>query len=178
MTDTTQIVPDALVKDWPVETQDALLAAVNDLLAKSPYLLDMQPVECVDVAVGGSRVMGGYKLTSDIDVVAYIKNYVPPTVPGRNYFRHREKTKFLNVKVDVWLKCPDDNVLGIFPGHPDAPTEMGWRLPYYSLMTHTATPINPCEIESYFQFMYPMKPSMAAGDRRWDKLITDVKLPF
>jgi hypothetical protein len=175
---TEEIVPDDLVQNWPLSTQALLVAAINDLLTKSPYLTKMKPLECEDIVVCGSRVHGGYKLDSDMDAVAYIKNYTPPKLPGRDYFRHREILKFMNIKVDVWLRCPDDIALGIFPGHPDAPSELGWRLPYYSLITHNLMSVIPSEIESYFQFMYPMKPGMASGDRRWEKLISEIKLPF
>ena len=178
MTDETETVPDDLIQNWPTDLQDQLLASVKTLLETSPYLMDMQPLEYSDIVIGGSRVVGGYRLTSDIDAIAYIKNYVPPTLPGRTYFRHRQVTQFLNVKMDVWIKPPEDINLGLFPGHPDAPTEQGWRTPHYSLMTNSLEMIYPEEIEAYYQFMYPMKPGIQSSDRRWDKLIADVKLPF
>ena len=178
MTDEIIPVPDDLVQNWPVETQDQLLAVINTLLAQSAFLTDCQPVNCSDIVICGSRVLGGYKQSSDMDAVAYINGYTPPSLPGRAYFRHREVTKFLNVKVDVWLRHANDKGVGIFPGHPDAPTELGWRLPYYSLLTHKVDQVLPTEIESYFNFMYPMKPGIASAERRWDKLITDINLPF
>lgn len=178
MTEETETVPDELVQYWPSEIQAQLLSAITEFLPTSEYLTKLRPVECSDVVISGSRVLGGYKPTSDIDVVAYVKDYMPPVLPGRSYFRHREVIKFMNVKADVWLRCINDKELGVFPGHPDAPTVLGWRLPYYSLVTKRVEQVYPAEIESYFQFMYPMKPGMESGLRRWDKLITHITLPF
>jgi predicted nucleotidyltransferase len=178
MTEEIETIPDDLVQNWPEEIQEQLLQAITEFLPTSQYMIKKKPVECEDIVISGSRVLGGYRPTSDIDAVAYISNYTPPQLPGRAYFRHRDVMRFRNVKVDVWLRCPDDKVLGIFPGHPDAPTEAGWRLPYYSLMTKSVEQVYPDEIESYFQFMYPMKPGMASDLRRWEKLITQIRLPF
>jgi len=178
MTDEIIPVPDDLVQNWPTETQDQLLAVINTLLEQSGFLTDCQPVVCSEIGICGSRVHGGYKQSSDMDAVAYINNYTPPTIPGRLYFRHREITTFQNVKVDVWLKSSDDKGIGTFPKHPDAPSELGWRLPYYSLITHTLEQVYPDEIEGYLNFMYPMKPSMSSAERRWDKLIVPINLPF
>ena len=173
-----ETIPDDLVQNWPEEVQGQLLAAIIEFLAASQYLPKGKRAEYSDVVISGSRVLGGFRPTSDIDAVVYLTDYNPPKLPGRNYFRHREVMRFMNVKVDVWLRCSDDKSLGIFPGHPDAPTESGWRLPYYSLLTKTVEQIYPDEIESYFQFMYPMKPGLESGLRRWDKLIAQIKLPF
>ena len=178
MTDEITPVPDDLVQNWPVETQGQLLAAINTLLDQSGFLTDCHPVVCSDIVICGSRAHGGYKHGSDIDTIAYINTYTPPNIPGRPRFRHREVIQFQNVKVDVWLKSTKDMGVGTFPSHPDAPNELGWRLPYYSLITRTLEQVYPDELEGYLNFMYPLKPSMASAERRWDKLIAPITLPF
>ena len=180
MTEETPIipVPDDLIQSWPLDVRAELLAIINQHLATTDYLTAMQPISCSDIVICGSRVLGGYTLSSDLDVVAYINDYQPPQIPGRSYFRHRIVIKFRNLKVDLWLRCNDDKQLGIFPGHPDAPTNLGWRLPYYSLITETVYQVLPEEIEDYYRFMFSMKPRLASGQRRWDKLIIPITLPF
>jgi predicted nucleotidyltransferase len=180
MTEETTIipVPDDLIQNWPTDVCDELITAINQSLATTSYLANKQPVTCGDVVVCGSRVCGGYTPTSDLDVVAYINDYVPPELPGRSYYRHRLVVKFRNLKMDLWLRCNDDKELGIFPGHPDAPTPLGWRLPYYSLVNKTVNQVYADEIEDYLRFMYSMKPRLNSPERRWDKLIVPIALPF
>lgn len=171
-------IPDDLIQHWPEELHAELLAAITAALAQTNYLANQQPVECDDIVVCGSRVYGGYSTDSDLDVVAYIRDYTPPQLPGRSYYRHRFVGRFRHLKIDVWLRCMQDKELGIFPGHPDAPTPLGWRLPYYSLISKTVNQVYADEIEDYFQFMYSMKPKLHSPQRRWDKIIVPVKLPF
>jgi len=178
MTDEINPLPDDLIQNWPADLQVQLLDMINTLLAQSGFLTNCQPVVCSDVVVCGSRVYGGYKRGSDIDTVAYINNYTPPTVPGRLHFRHRQVGRFQNVNVDVWLKSTNDKGMGTFPGHPDAPSKLGWRLPYYSLTTRTLEQVHPDELQGFLNFMYPLKPSLASAERRWDKLVTPITLPF
>ncbi len=169
-------VPDELIQNWPAEIHAQLVEAVNALLATTPYL-SKQQVQCSDIIACGSRVLGGYKENSDIDVVAYLDNYIPPTVPGRAYFRYRAVTMFEDLRVDVWLRRSEDRQLGIFPGHPDAPTPLGWRLPYYSLINKQLDQLNREEIQHYLYFRHAINPLWIVPDRRWEKLIVDVQLP-
>lgn len=105
-----------------------------------------------DIQVVGSRVFGGWREWSDIDVWLYVEETLPD---GTRYDMRPKSPQYeggVQIDIKVATKLPDGaRTRRVYSGHPEAPHEDGWLLPVYSLMTNELLDGHDNDLDSYVQ---------------------------
>jgi len=111
-----------LIQKWTESDKHTLLKSIIENI----------DVEFEDIVVFGSRVFGGFKPTSDIDVVVYTKDYKDKK--NINFYFEgvsNTESKYNNFRVSIKHREPNENYL------QDLWTSVGcdYFLPRYSIIT-------------------------------------------
>lgn len=114
--------------EWSVLVKEDLINHVKSFFSRFTI---------IDIQVVGSRVFGGWREYSDIDIWAYVEETLPDGTPVD--LRAKSPHYYKNVQIDIKVatKLPNgERTRRVYKGHGEKPHEDGWLLPVYSLTTN------------------------------------------
>lgn len=128
-----------LIPDWDKDQQISLRTEIEE------FIDYMYSFKIKDIQAAGSRVFGGFKKKSDIDIVVFVDDKIDDKI--------NDKILYDNINVDLYIfQTPKNGVLhrNCYQNHPLKPE--GRNLPHFSLYTFEIIGGDEKDIKNHIEY--------------------------